>query len=392
MRLVSAVLPWRSPLIIEGEGSVLKLPRVLSKEGLDRVLVVTDKDIVKLGLMDAFLRELEREGIVVTIYDRTVPNPTIANIEEAVAMYQANACNAIIAFGGGSAIDCAKTVGARIVKPKKSVREMKGLLKIMKTLPPLVAIPTTAGTGSEATIAAVVTDPANHEKYVITDISLIPHYAVLDPLLTKTLPPAITAATGMDALTHAVEAYIGQSSTQETRELSKKATKLIFENIQEVYTNGSNLSAREKMLKASYYAGAAFTKAYVGNVHAIAHALGGRYGTPHGLANAVILPHVLDYYGPVIYPSLAELADHVGIGDSTHTDKDKALLFIAVIKELNERMGIPSFIADIKKSDIPEMVERAYKEANPFYPVPVIFSKNDFEVVFRGLQSGGVRE
>jgi len=336
------------------------------------VLIVTDKGITSLGLMDNLLEGLNMEGIKYVIYDKTVPNPTIDNIEEALILYKENNCNGLIAFGGGSPMDCAKGVGARVARPKKSISSMKGVLKVRKRIPLLFAIPTTSGTGSEATLAAVITDSTTYEKYPINDTSLIPHFAVLDPMLTLKLPQHITSTTGIDALTHAVEAYIGRSNTKETRLFSKKAVKLIFGNIYEAYSNGSNIIARENMQKASFYAGVSFTRAYVGYVHAIAHTLGGFYGVPHGLANAVILPYVLDYYGETVYRPLSELADLVGITKTNDNIKQKSEKFIHAIKELNKSMNIPDKIAGVKDEDIPIMVKRALSEANPLYPVPKI--------------------
>jgi alcohol dehydrogenase class IV len=259
---------------------------------------------------------------------------------------------------------------------------MKGLFKIRRRIPPFFAIPTTAGTGSEATVAAVITDENTRGKYPINDLVLVPDYAVLDPTLTAGLPPHITATTGMDALTHAVEAYIGRSNTKETRQMSEEAVKLILENIYEAYTNGNNLAARENMLKASYYAGIAFTQAYVGYVHAVAHTLGGFYGIPHGLANAVILPYVLEYYGESAHQPLAELADLVKISEPSDTMEKKAHRFIQAIKDLNESMEIPKKISGIQEEDIAAMVEQAYKEANPLYPVPRIFTKEDLTNIY----------
>lgn len=280
LKLGTFLLPWRKPELLSGEESLKKLPKLINNLKIESVLIVTDKGITSIKLMDAFLQGLQDENINFFIYDKTVPNPTIDNIEEALQMYKANQCQGIVAFGGGSPMDCAKGVGARVAKPRKTIPQMKGLFKVMKKLPPLFMVPTTAGTGSEATLAAVVSNSETHEKYALMDISLIPHYAVLDPLLTVNLPPHITAATGIDALTHAVEAYIGKSNTRETRECSKEAVKLIFENLFEAYSNGSNLTARKNMQTAAYLAGIAFTRAYVGNVHAIAHTLGGFYSVP----------------------------------------------------------------------------------------------------------------
>lgn len=371
------MLPWREPELVEGEKSVLKLPTLIKSQEIDCVLIVTDEGIVSLGLMDDFLTGLASEEINYVIYNKTVPNPTIANIEEALQLYKANNCKGIVAFGGGSPIDCAKSVGARLARPNKTIKQMKGVLKVLKKMPPLFVVPTTAGTGSEATLAAVVSDSKTHEKYAIMDTSLIPHFAVLDPLLTVKLPPHITSTTGIDALTHAIEAYIGKSNTKETKQWSVEAVKLIFDNLYEAYRNGENMAARRNMQKAAYLAGMAFTRAYVGYVHAIAHTLSGNYGVPHGLANAIILPYVLEYYGESVYTPLAELADIVGISEQTDSIEQKAKKFIRAIRELNERMEIPSVINCIIDHDIPVLVERALKEANPLYPVPRILYKQD---------------
>ena len=254
------------------------------------MMIVTDKGLTGLNLLDGLYEGLKADGIDYVVYDKTQPNPSIDNIEEVRKLYLDNGCQGFIAFGGGSPMDCAKGAAARVVCPNKTVQKMRGQLKIRKKLPPFFAVPTTAGTGSETTLAAVVTDTKTHEKYALNDPVLRPKYAVLDPELTVGLPPHITSTTGMDALTHAVEAYIGHSNTKDTSEKAEVATKLIFENLEEAYKNGKDLHAREQMLLASHYAGIAFTRAYVGNVHAIAHNLGGFYGVPHGLANAIILP------------------------------------------------------------------------------------------------------
>jgi alcohol dehydrogenase len=376
-KLVSYFLPWRKPQLLDGENSLNKLPKLIKSKGIENVLVVTDKGIASLGLMDKMLSGFYDESITYIVYDKTVPNPTIDNIEEALQIYIVNKCKGIVAFGGGSSMDCAKGVGARVARPNKSIPQMKGVLKVHKKLPPLFAIPTTAGTGSETTIAAVVTNTMTHEKYAINDTALIPQYAVLDPLLTVKLPPHITGATGIDALTHAVEAYIGRSNTEETKKESREAVKLIFENVYEAYSNGTNVAARANMQKASFLAGLAFTRAYVGYVHAIAHTLGGFYSLPHGLANAIILPYVLEYYGKTAHKPLAELADLVGVCESRDTDEQKAVKFIDAIKKLNESMNIPKKVKGILDSDISMMAKRALSEGNPLYPVPKIMSKED---------------
>jgi alcohol dehydrogenase len=385
-KLGAHFLAWRKPELLEGEHSLDRLPELIKKRGLRHVLLVTDQGIAKLGLMNTLLEGLDAAGINYVLYDRTVPNPTIDNIEEALRLYLSHGCQGIIAFGGGSPMDCAKGVGARLARPGKSLAQMRGQLKVRKEIPPLIAVPTTSGTGSEATVAAVVSNGKTHEKYAINDPVLIPHYAVLDPLLTVNLPPHITSTTGIDALTHAVEAYIGRSNTTETVRCSREAVSLIFENLYEAYSNGGNLAARRNMQRAAYLAGVAFTRAYVGYVHAIAHTLGGFYNVPHGLANAIILPYVLEYYGESAYKPLSELADLIGVTEPSDAIPAKARKFIEAVKQLNASMNIPVKVSGIVERDIPLMVERAFKEANPLYPVPKILTKDDLFTLYRAIQ------
>ena len=383
-RVAMCVFDWSEPTLLEGPGSIRKLPEFIKSKGLNKVLIVTDKGLMGLHLLDSLFEELDKAGVEYVVYDGTQPNPSIENIEDARALYVDNNCQGVIAFGGGSPMDCAKAAAARVTNPKISVRKMRGVLKLHHKLPPFFAVPTTAGTGSETTLAAVVTDTATHEKNAINDIRLKPRFAVLDPELTVGLPPHITSTTGMDALTHAVEAYIGKSNVKSTEAYAEKATKMIFENIEKAYTNGKDIEARDQMLKASFYAGQAFTRAYVGYVHAIAHNLGGQYGVPHGLANAIILPYVLEYYGETAHKRLAKLAEIAGV-KTTGSDKEKAEAFIEAIKTLNKNMNIPDGFDMVQEKDIPVIVERALKEGNPLYPVPKIMDKADCEAVIRRM-------
>lgn len=384
-RVAMQFMDWSEPRLLEGAGSVLKLPEFIKSKGVTRVLVVTDQGLMKLHLLDPLFDKLKQAGVDYFIYDGVQPNPTIPNIEAARQVYLENECQGVIAFGGGSPMDCAKAAAARIVRPNKTVRQMRGQLKVMKKLPPFFAVPTTAGTGSETTVAAVVTDPETHEKNAINDPCLRPKYAVLDPELTVGLPQHITSTTGIDALTHAVEAYIGRSNTKDTIRQAETAVKLIFENLETCYQDGHNLEARANMLKASFYAGMAFTRAYVGYVHAIAHNLGGLYGVPHGLANAVILPYVLEYYGDAAAVPLAKLADLVGLAG--RNESEKASAFIEAIKTMNRNMNIPDHFDMIQEKDIPVLVQRALKEGNPLYPVPKIMNAADCEAVIRRLMA-----
>ena len=381
-------LPYRKPKIV---GSVRDIPDILIQKRCSRVLIVTDEGIRKAGLTKRLQKALSDNGIPYSIYDKTVANPTTANVNEAMEMYISGGCNAIIGFGGGSSMDCAKALGVRIARPNSSLAKMKGILKVHKRLPLLIAIPTTAGTGSETTLAAVITDAETRHKYAINDFPLIPRYAVLDPAITASLPPALTASTGMDALTHAVEAYIGRSTTRDTREASLTAVRLIFENLDAAYADGNNLTARRNMLHASYLAGCAFTKSYVGYVHAVAHSLGGEYNTPHGLANAVLLPIGLELYGPCVCRKLWELGRSAGVTAETDSREAGAEAFIAAIRGLNRRLGIPERLPEIRREDIPVMAGHAAREANPLYPVPRLMSARELEQFYERAADGGTR-
>ena len=379
MYVLIPLFPYREPKLIHEIGGVVEL---LRERGVSRVMIVTDRGIRGLGLTTPLETIIKESGIALTVYDGTMPNPTSANVEEAREMYVKNGCQALIAFGGGSAMDCAKALGARIARPNKSLKRMAGLIKVCKRLPLFIAIPTTAGTGSETTVASVITDAETHHKYVINDFCLIPDYALLDPAVTLGLPRGLTATTGMDALTHAVEVYIGKSRTKGTKAAAERAVKLIFDNLELAYENGGNIAARKNMLEASYLAGTAFTKSYVGYVHAVAHTLGGKYGVAHGLANAVLLPKFLRAYGDSVTKPLAELAYAVGLADSSLSIGDAAELIISHIEGMNRRMGIPDSLGCVKPEDIPEMARLADKEANPLYPVPTLWDAKELEKIY----------
>ena len=385
MRLATNFLSFDPPELLEGAGSIRRLPAQIKSKGFARVLIVTDKGLMAANLLNSLFAALDEQRVSYALFDGVQANPTIQNIEDALQLYKSSGCEAVIAFGGGSSMDCAKGCAARVTNPGKSIPRMRGLLRVTHRPVTMFAVPTTAGTGSETTVVAVITDPSTHEKYAINDPKLLPDYAVLDPELTVSLPPHITATTGMDALTHAVEAYIGQSNTKNTVEKAEKAVDLIFANIETAWKDGHNLEARSNMLRASFYAGIAFTRAYVGYVHAIAHNLGGLYGVPHGLANAVILPYVLDFYGDAAYAPLARLADLARVSKPGQSDADKSRAFIAAIRGLNKRMGIPDKLEQIREDDIPLIVARALHEAHPLYPVPRFMAPADCEHVIRQL-------
>ncbi len=371
MKQVAQVLKIPIPPVLKGSGMVRRFPEIIKLSGVTKVLVVTDKPIYNMGLLDSFLCSLETNGIDAVIFDKVQPNPTFENIEDGLTMYYSANCNGVVAFGGGSPIDCAKMIAAKVTN-RKSIEKMRGLLKLNHKLPPFFAIPTTSGTGSEASICAVITDVKNHEKFSINDPRLVPMSIVLDPELTTSLPPSLTATTGMDALTHAIEAYIGNYDTAFVKEKALNAAEVIISTLEPCYHNGQDLELRLKLAQASFDAGLAFTRAYVGNVHAIAHAMGGFYGVPHGLANAIVLPKILEFSRKAAEKKLAEMAFYCGLGEAMYDDENLSRLFIEKIKSMNNNMGIPTTIYALKASDIPELTKRILKEANPAYPVPRI--------------------
>ena len=386
-KIALPVLPYRKPKLA---GSVKALPEIIEKNNCSRVLIITDPGIQKLRLTARLERALKDAGMFYRIYGKTCANPTTDNVYEALELYQENACDAIIGFGGGSSMDCAKAVGARVVKPNQSLAKMKGILKVHKRLPLLIAVPTTAGTGSETTLAAVITDSATHHKYPVNDFVLIPRYAVLDYRVTTGLPRQITATTGMDALTHAVEAYIGGSTTKLTRKMAETAVRLIRDNLKEAYDHGDNAKARENMLHAAYCAGIAFTRSYVGYVHGVAHSLGGRYGIPHGLANAVILPYFLEAYGKSCEKRLGKLARICGIAPESADDHAASRNFIRWVRQMNHSMDIPDTLDGIREEDISQMAAHADKESNPLYPVPRLMDADELAGMY--LEIAGKRQ
>lgn len=382
-RIALPFLPYKEPKMLRSNDEVIEVLKRLNKKS---VLLVTDKGIRGLKLTEKLEKLILKSGLKLSVYDGVVPNPTSDNVAEALEIYKNNDCDSMIAFGGGSVMDCAKAAGARVVYPNKSLAQMKGVMKVLKKTPLLIAVPTTAGTGSETTLAAVITDSETRHKYAINSFPLIPEYALLDASLTVGLPQHITSTTGMDALTHAVEAFIGKSTTTLTRKAALESVKLIFENLTLAYENGKNIEARENMLIASFKAGVAFTRSYVGYVHAIAHSLGGKYNVPHGLANAVILPYVLKAFGKSVYKKLWKMGVYAGLFDKTVSYETGAKLFIEKIEGMNKQMNIPEKISQINEKDIDELAKIAEHEANPLYPVPVLWTIQDLKEIYKKLK------
>lgn len=380
MKMGMNTLPWDTPKIMKGEGTSAKLPAAVKRRGFQKALIVTGPTLIGRGLLDPMLAQMEEQGLLYEIYNKMEQNPTDANVEEGVELFCTSNCDCMIAFGGGAPMDCAKAIGARLARPKKSVEQLQGLFKVIKPIPMIFAVPTTAGSGSETTIASVITIEETHHKAAINDICLVPKYAVLDPLLTVGISPEVTAATGMDALSHAVEAYVNEKYNSEIeKELCKKAVRLIYDNLYQAYIDGENIEARQNMQEAAFCAGRAFTRSSVGYVHAIGHTLGGLYGTPHGLAMAILLPHVLRAYGAAAQERLAELSDVCGLTEEKELVPAKAAAFIHWIEEMKEKMDLPKYPEMMLKKDIKQIAKWAEKEGNPLYPVPVIWSRAEFE-------------
>ena len=385
LKVGTILLPFRKPELFEGPGSSKALCSKLAEEGVGKVMIVTDEGLVKLGLVKRIQDALDANGVEHILFDGVIPDPTIELIENGLKVLQENDCKAILAIGGGSSIDAAKVIAARAKNKRKPIEKMAGLFRVTWGMLPLYAIPTTAGTGSEVTIAAVVSDPDNQRKFAIMDFRLMPHKAALDGELMTGLPPHITSATGMDALTHAVEAYISNNAYWMTDKKAIEATKLVMEYLPRAVKDGSDLEARQKMAEASHLAGIAFTKAGVGYVHAIAHNFGAYYHIPHGLANAMVMPYVLDYSKPKCAKRLAQLAEHCGMKQGNETTDELADLFIARIRQMNEAFGIPSKVDKLRAQDIPAMADAALKEARFTYGVPRYMDQPTAEGLIRQM-------
>ena len=410
MKVGMYMLPWHTPEVIEDRADSDRLLEDIKRREVERLLVVMGPNMMKRGLPVPMLEKLRANGIECEVFDRLTSDPTDAQVEEGVRLYNEKNAQGIILFGGGSPMDCGKAIAARIARPDRTIAELQGVLKVRsrRKVPVMWAIPTTSGTGSEATMAAVITDHETHRKKSINDMAIIPHVCVLDAGLTAGLPPDITAYTGMDALCHAVEAYTNNAyNTALEKKMAKDSVKLIYENLEGAYENGSDMEKRQNMQRAAFYAGRAFTRGCVGYVHAIGHAVGGLYGVPHGKAMAILLPHVLKAFGSSAEAKLAELADHCGLSAEYGVDHDgrtggcacpaygamkgkttnngKARLFIEWIENTKRSMDIPDRFDCIKEEDVETIAKWADAEANPLYPVPKIFDRKQLEDLVRSV-------
>lgn len=380
--LVTRFIPIPQPTLLVGPGSSARLGQAVAGFGHRKILIVTDSIISKLGLLNSLTDALTAGGAQFVVFDEITADAPIPLIQKGIDFFHAHDCDAIVAFGGGSSMDASKAIAVAVANPKP-LNQLAGYLKGLRTPIKIYAVPTTAGTGSEVTVAAVISDPVTHKKLVIVDPRMVPKMAALDPTLMTGLPPHITAATGIDALTHAIEAFVGNWTTSYSDGMALSAVSLIFENLRTAYTDGKNLEAREKMSLASTYAGFAFTRANVGYVHAIAHQFGGLYYTPHGLANAIMLPFVLKYSHPAIVARLALLAVAAKVGSAGEDDATLAQKFLDAVDQLNHDLGIPTTLAALREADIPKLAAAACHEAHTGYPVPRYMSQAECEDLIR---------
>lgn len=369
-----ALLPKPVPLTYIGENKVLKMPEIVSSFGLRKVLVITDHSLMSLGLLEPMLGALKTNNIQVSIFDEVLPDPTYDMVNRGLELCKSEECEGVIAFGGGSVLDSAKAI-AMAYANRCAPEKLEGLVKAKTMRIPLIAVPTTAGTGSETTIVAVISDPATHRKTTIIDGRCVPDVAVLDPVITAGLPPHITAATAMDALTHALESYISTYATIKTKRLAEEAVRMIYKNVCKVYENPSDLKAREELLVASFQAGVAFSQTYVGYVHAFAHNYGGKFGIPHGLANAVLLPHIMEFSRPACEDEFAQLAKVLEL--SGNSNKELADAFLKSLWELNEKLNIPKQLEKFPRSAVGEICKAGFKECHGTYPVPRYLKKSE---------------
>jgi alcohol dehydrogenase len=372
--------------MIKGEHALLDLVDVLKEKHMNRYMIVTTAGFIKRGTLQPFFERLDKSRIAYSIFHDVKPDPEISDVENLKEYYIKEGCQGLIAIGGGSVIDCSKAALACVQTSHLDVKTVLETGRVSKILPLFIAVPTTAGTGSEVTAGAVITDPIRKRKYALSHLFLIPKYAVLDATLLTTLPAKMTAYTGMDALTHAIEAYINCFNNRKTNVYALEAIQSIFQYLIPSFLDGSNIQYRLELLEASYKAGVAITNNYIGYVHAIAHGIGGMYHLQHGMINAIILPIVLEEYGGAVTKKLARIADVIGIDG--HTDQQKAEHFIKKLKELNRVLGIPTSIPEIQDADIHYLATGAEKEGNPTYPTPVTWDIRKFEEVIRKIQKG----
>ena len=348
-----------------GIGAHKELGKTIKTLKAKKPLIVTDKGITKVGLTNKIKDMIKKDaGVDAVVYDETIPNPTDKNVHDGIEVYKKNGCDMIITLGGGSPHDCGKGIGILATNGGK-IHDYEGIDKSSNAMPPFIAINTTAGTASEMTRFCIITDTGRKVKMAIVDWRVTPRVAINDPLLMAGMPPSLTAATGMDALTHAVEAYVSTIATPVTDACALKAIELISGNLRAAVANGGDMAARDAMAYAEYLAGMAFNNASLGHVHAMAHQLGGFYDLPHGVCNAILLPHVERFNLIAKMDRFVDIAIAMGEPVEGLSARDAAELALKSIKTLSTDVGIPSGLKElgVKEKDLKTMAENAQKDA-----------------------------
>jgi len=350
-----------------GPGAISEAGLEIKSLGFEKALIVTDEVLCNIGLIKNLTKVLEENGVKYAIYNKTKPNPTVTNVNKGLEMLKTEGCDFVISFGGGSPHDCAKGI-ALVATNGGKIEDYEGINKSSKPQLPLIAINTTAGTGSEMTIFCIITNEETRIKMAIVDKHVNPMIAVDDPELMTAMPKSLTAATGMDALTHAIEAYVSTAATPITDACALQAIKLISNHLRTAVENGTSLEARDKMAYAEFLAGMAFNNASLGYVHAMAHQLGGFYDLPHGVCNAILLPHVQEYNAKIVPDRLKDIAEAMGIDVAEMDDTQGAKAAIEAIRKLSKEVGIPAGLKDlnVKKEDFDVLVTNALKDACGF--------------------------
>jgi alcohol dehydrogenase len=353
------------PVTIMGVGCLEDIADYIKPMGFKKALIVSDKVLVQIKLVNKVTDVLDKIGVKYVIFDGAQPNPTVGNVNDGLKMLRENECDFVVSFGGGSPHDCAKGI-ALVAANGGKIEDYEGINKSAKPQLPLIAVNTTSGTASQMTRFCIITDESRHIKMAIVDWHTTAVIAVDDADLMVAMPPALTAATGMDALTHAVEAYVSTIATPVTDCAALKAIELIAGYLRRAVQDGNDMEAREMMTYAEYLAGVAFNNASLGYVHAMAHQLGGFYDLPHGVCNAILLPAVEDYNAKVVPERFVEIAKAMGKDITGLSAEEAASAALAAIRELSADIGIPAGLKDLKgfdKKDIPVLAANALKDA-----------------------------
>ena len=367
-----------------GAGAIAEIANEAKAHGFKKAFVCSDPDLIKFNVTSKVTDILTANGLDYELYSDIKPNPTIENVKHGVEAFKASGADYLIAIGGGSSMDTSKAIGIIIANPEfEDVRSLEGTAPTKNPCVPIIAVPTTAGTAAEVTINYVITDVERKRKFVCVDPHDMPIIAVVDPDMMSSMPKGLTASTGMDALTHAIEGYTTKAAWEMTDMFHLKAIELISKSLRGAVANTKE--GREGMALGQYIAGMGFSNVGLGIVHSMAHSLGAVYDTPHGVANAILLPFVLEAYGSVINKKLARLAIAAGIADKSTPEAEAATAFIQAIKDMKKRFDIGDTIPEIREEDIPKLAHYADKEANPLYPVPVLMNANELETFYYDL-------